>query len=905
MRPHRSVIVVLLCAQAGWVRVSLAESPPRFQPLEWRSFVQRESGNWQARWDERDGIPTMIRARGAEPIGGWDLDHGRALRDFFTRNGGLFGLRPDLDEFVKAGEREHRGVCHTRMRQLHRGVPVLGGEYMASVGPGGRLHLLAGRAVRVADLDVRPAFGAERAEALARSSVPPAGEAVPAQVELAVQAQAQATPALVYVVTLLAEATPYWWRIVVDAHTGAVLETTDCLLRDGYTGVGRGLVADPSPDYPLVDTTLLRLRDDASLLEGRYVSVLSESGPPVSREDGRYYFHPCTTTMVPYPNPYDEVSAYWHTDDFLVRFLAPLGYTLPSPPLRAHVHEPATNMGLAFTTLAGTYFTQAIGAGCCAEDADVIDHESGHYVLLTFGIDGSGLSGKHLEPLAMHEGYADYFAAAATHDECIAEFSYLHRAPGYGIVRCIATDPAVYNYATYDSMIVPCLSVAETHCHGMIWSGALWDLRAALPGVADELVLESLYYLPRTPCYALGYDALYEADYDLNGGAHLGEIDSVFARRGIVSAGEGLGTVVAGPSQVPLGQAGTYTATVVRGRPPFHYSWSQYLPSARSGGVWTPLAADGPEAVAASSTTTEFLVKCVVTDADGRWDADSMRVDVIVAPLSVTVRSPVAVAWGGCAPDTAFTSGGMPPLKQAWWRVGQERLILSTQPFVADSPVTSAHELGLRVSDSNGQEVLRTVSVVVPYGRPSVSIQGASQLCCSVAPDTFRAVVRGGRGPYRLYWCQLAAGGHCDLTSAGEILTGPAIRRDSSFVICLTARDADGAPSDTATRFVSFCSTDSCRWQVESWSGLRLQMATPVHVSGAPATMVVHLVDATVARLELYDLTGRRLEELARGALRQGLNVVHWDCRDTKPGVYFLRLSSDGAKIVRKVVVLP
>lgn len=904
MRPPRSVVVLLLSVLAGWAPVSMAEPAPRSQPREWHAFLQREAGDWQVRWDERDGIPAMIRARGAEPLPGWDLDRGRALRDFFTRNGDLFGLRPDRDEFVKAGERERHGVRHVRMRQLHRGLPVLGGEYMASVDRDGRLRLLAGRAVPVADLDVRPAFGAERAEALARASVPPAREAVPAQVELAVQAQAPPA-ALVYVVTLLAPATPYWWQVVVDAHTGAVLETTDRLLHDGYTGVGRGFVADPSPDYALVDTTLLRLRDDASLLEGRYVSVLSQVGAEVSSPDGRYYFRPCTTTVVPYPNPYDEVSAYWHTDDFLVRFLGPLGYTLPAPRLTVHVHEPATQMGLAFTSPAGTFFTKAIGLGCCAEDADIIAHESGHYVLLTFGIDGSGVKGKHLEPLAMSEGYADYFAAAATRGECIGEFAYLHRPPGDGILRCVATDPAEYNYARYDSVIARCQTATTAHCYGMIWSGALWDLRAALPGVADELVVASLYYLPNPPCYALGYDALYEADYDLHGGAHRDVIDSVFARRGIPSAGEALETAVAGPSRVPLGEAGTYTATVARGSPPFHYAWSQYLPRPPFGGVWLPLSANGPEARAASATTTEFLVKCVVTDVDGRWSADSLRVEVIVAPLSVTVRTPVAATWGGCARDTAFASGGIPPLSYAWWRLEPGRPLLSTQPFVADSPMTSDHQLDLRVRDALGQEVRRTVSVVLPYGRPTASIQGASQLCCGVAPDTFRAVVRGGRPPYRYTWCQLAAGGHYALAAGGEILTGPAIRRDSSFVLYLTARDADGTPSETVSRPVSFCGSDSCRRQVESWRGLHLQTVTPVHASGAPVSLFAHVMDAGAARLELYDLTGRRLDDLARGALRPGMNEVRWDCRGTKPGVYFLRLFTDGASIARKVVVLP
>jgi hypothetical protein len=69
------------------------------------------------------------------------------------------------------------------------------------------------------------------------------------------------------------------------------------------------------------------------------------------------------------------------------------------------------------------------------------------------------------------------------------------------------------------------------------------------------------------------------------------------------------------------------------------------------------------------------------------------------------------------------------------------------------------------------------------------------------------------------------------------------------------------------------------------------------------------LARAGDARLEVFDLAGRRVRVLTSGAMTVGLHETHWDLRDESgravpPGVYLARLTAPGASGVRRFVVL-
>jgi len=93
-----------------------------------------------------------------------------------------------------------------------------------------------------------------------------------------------------------------------------------------------------------------------------------------------------------------------------------------------------------------------------------------------------------------------------------------------------------------------------------------------------------------------------------------------------------------------------------------------------------------------------------------------------------------------------------------------------------------------------------------------------------------------------------------------------------------------------------------------SAGGLELAVPTP-NPAGGSATFAWTLPRAGHARLDLLDLSGRRVVTLADGAYGANRYVRAWDLRDDRgrrvePGVYFARLVTDAGARLQRLVVL-
>jgi len=91
--------------------------------------------------------------------------------------------------------------------------------------------------------------------------------------------------------------------------------------------------------------------------------------------------------------------------------------------------------------------------------------------------------------------------------------------------------------------------------------------------------------------------------------------------------------------------------------------------------------------------------------------------------------------------------------------------------------------------------------------------------------------------------------------------------------------------------------------------GLAMSAPRPNPASSA-TTFTLTLPAASRARVEVIDLTGRRVAVLHDGDLEAGGHELHWDGRDrgrhrVPPGVYLLRASAGGASVVRRLVRMP
>jgi hypothetical protein len=84
----------------------------------------------------------------------------------------------------------------------------------------------------------------------------------------------------------------------------------------------------------------------------------------------------------------------------------------------------------------------------------------------------------------------------------------------------------------------------------------------------------------------------------------------------------------------------------------------------------------------------------------------------------------------------------------------------------------------------------------------------------------------------------------------------------------------------------------------------------PIYYEAARGGFVLDLPQASDARLEVFDLQGRRVRKISAAALPQGTSVVPWDQRTDDgtrlgPGLYFARLTARGGAWTARVPVGP
>jgi VCBS repeat protein/FG-GAP repeat protein len=84
----------------------------------------------------------------------------------------------------------------------------------------------------------------------------------------------------------------------------------------------------------------------------------------------------------------------------------------------------------------------------------------------------------------------------------------------------------------------------------------------------------------------------------------------------------------------------------------------------------------------------------------------------------------------------------------------------------------------------------------------------------------------------------------------------------------------------------------------------RLDLAVSPNPIRDAATMSVRLVSAIGARLEVLDITGRRVWERPLDGLRPGVHDVAWTRAGVAPGIYVVRLTEDGASVARRIAVV-
>lgn len=136
-----------------------------------------------------------------------------------------------------------------------------------------------------------------------------------------------------------------------------------------------------------------------------------------------------------------------------------------------------------------------------AYDGDVVYHEFGHAVVdatIKLGAWHVDARGAIDAPGAMNEGLADYFSSAITGDPDVGEYASKDFASGASVIRTLANEDKC-----------PTAVVGEVHFDSTLFSGALWQARTSLPEGDRTKFDAALYKALRTnpgKGEDLGYD---------------------------------------------------------------------------------------------------------------------------------------------------------------------------------------------------------------------------------------------------------------------------------------------------------------------------------------------------------------------------------------------------------------
>lgn len=402
----------------------------------------------------------------------------------------------------------------THVEFVHRveGDRVLSESVAVHLDPRGAVYAVEG-SYRPADPGRVPAVAAgPDPVAAVRAHLGVRREAAPPAVErVRVRRDGLLVPA--YEVRLASEAPRGDFAVVVDARDGRVLHGEDRLLyahRDPpalVEGRGRVYARHPLLGEP-VDAPLPRLRADQDGLTGWTAQVLNEDAPAATSPDRTFVYPPDDTH-------FDEVMVYHHLDR-MHRFFEDLGYQGRTQPLPATVHYGDGYDNAFFSPFRDVLaFGDGTDFNDLAREDDVVYHEYTHAavqkVVLLFGYQAGG----------MNEAYADYFACSLTGDPRIGV--WVAAKKGAPHIRTME------NTAHYPEDFTN-----QPHKDGMIFGGALWDLRKVLGReTTDRTVFESWYLIGSRPSFRRGLWATLAADQALTGGAHAAAITKAFGDRGI------------------------------------------------------------------------------------------------------------------------------------------------------------------------------------------------------------------------------------------------------------------------------------------------------------------------------------------------------------------------------------
>ncbi len=940
-------------ARDGALQQRLAAAPA------WRSFRARH-GAWWAEWNERTGTPH--RAIGPSfALAGFAPDSAgvdRAVRGFVAAESALLGA-PDLEA---RAIRHHGRAWYASYRERVNGMPVLFADWEFRVSDGGRLMLFGADAYGASRVPAKNGADAVLAPAAAVAAaaagidyVPgvDAARVFPARYWLP-DAAGEAGGSPVRLVTITLARPPFSsWLALVDATSGALVARVD--RTRGVTGRVTALVHGRFPTDVLhavgLPRLVVRAGADSAVTDANGYYVLPRVAPDTLTFGLQGLFAAVDrydAVPTPIATAYDTVLAapdarvdvawgddgYSHDaerDAYVAAEIAhgdletdDPGFTGLDYPYPVHVNVPYTHCNSVYNGTSLYFFSAGDGCVNAVTSRQLLFHEYGHAIndgiYVAEGVEEGLLNG------AMHEGLAD---VNATYDEDDPHF-------GEGFYGAGTYIRSVANTHRYPEDLI-----GEFHTDGMILSGAFWDLREAIGHpAAARLVMQARHGHPDDPDDGVAFHEMFDEvlvadddDGDLsNGTPHMAQIVAAFGAHGIgpnfdlaiehapiadPAAGDSIAVTAritySGPSFSaldaasptlhvaidrgpfttrplrPTGAADTYGTLLVA---PAGSVVSYYLTARDRFGTETSLPVSAP-----AGRVYRFLVGPARTVE--LWDMETDPGWVVGAPGDAATTG----IWIRCDPNGTALSDGT--------------LSVPIQPEDDHTP--------------NGTQCWVTGNAPPDYVITAQDIDGGRTTLTSTAFDPFAG---GVEHPVVEYWRWYSnnagsfVGGDAWRTyvSADSGATWVPVEDDSitanewqrvlfrieDYVVPSHLMKLRFVANDDSPPSVVEAALDDVRLLgfapgVVAAPALAVFDAPRPNPSAGAMTLSFTTTGAARARLDVYDLAGRRVRKLLDGLVTGGAHDVTWDGRDgdgrlVPGGVYFARLDTGGRQTVRKLL---
>ncbi|MDX2092511.1 MAG: MYXO-CTERM sorting domain-containing protein [Kofleriaceae bacterium] len=556
--------------QAGTARPELPRS------VAWHAATERPTTAflgpaWQAAIDTSTGVPARLWGPGIAAPGTVASPEAALVfaRAFLGAHLATLAPGANLDDFVLAANDLDAGQRTVAFTQRRVGIPVLGGQLSLRF-KNDRLFLISSQAV--------PVSGAPRAHAarlpaatlrdaavrwvttdVAPATAPNDALGPPSFLPVSADDGTIELRLVQAVVATVTGPTPDRFEVFVDATTGEPLARRSLLRRASGTLTFNAPVTHAGSggsrmDYPArtLNVTLDGVSAETTAdggfpfatasaelvvsVAGRFVEVLTATGEPFTQT-----FTATDGAVLSVDERDDEladaqIAAYVHVNQMKLWARQVTNGSMPWLDEKLVVNTNLPNVCNAYYdggSESVNFFQagplQGIACQNTALVADVIHHEFGHAFHDHAIIPGAGLF-----DYSLSEGIGDYVAATISGD------------PRMGRGFFAATPDVPMRHIDDMDRKIPDDIAPDVHTNGLIFAGAMWDLRKALVGslgadgalVADRLLYQGIRRATDMPTTYLEVLAGDDDDGNLvNGTPHGCAITAAFAAHGLVPEG--------------------------------------------------------------------------------------------------------------------------------------------------------------------------------------------------------------------------------------------------------------------------------------------------------------------------------------------------------------------------------